>query len=76
MYSGGLDKLGFVNGVGEATKTHPRTTLDNATYYTDGLRAVMFFATRPLSFSDVQILDWVPYLEQREERREMGDAPK
>ncbi len=78
MYSGGLDKLGFVNGVGDATKTHPRKTLDNATYYTDGLRAVMFFATRPLSFSDVQILDWVPYLEQREaiQRREMGDAPK
>jgi hypothetical protein len=38
MYSGGLDKLGFVYVVGEVTKTHPRTTLDNATYYTDGLR--------------------------------------
>ncbi|MBN3761523.1 LssY C-terminal domain-containing protein [Burkholderia sp. Ac-20365] len=78
MYSGGLDKLGFVYGVGEATREHPRTTLDNATYYTDGLRAVMFFATRPLSFSDVQVLDWVPYLEQREaiQRREMGDASR
>ncbi|MHB9833207.1 LssY C-terminal domain-containing protein [Paraburkholderia terrae] len=78
MYSGGLDKLGFAYGVREATKTQPRTTLDNATYYTDGLRAVMFFATRPLSFSDVQLIDWVPYLEQREaiQRKETGDASK
>jgi hypothetical protein len=38
----------------------------------------MFFATRPLSFSDVQLIDWVPYLEQREaiQRRETGDASK
>jgi len=78
MYSGGLDKLGFVYGVGEATTRQPRTTLDNATYYTDGLRAVMFFATRPLSFSDVQLIDWVPFIEQREaiRRGETGDAPK
>jgi hypothetical protein len=62
MYSGGLDKLGFVNGVGAAPPTHPRTTLDGSTYYTDGLRAVVFFATRPRSISDVEFLDWVPYL--------------
>ncbi len=65
MYSSGLDKLGFVNGVGAASPTHPRTTLDGATYYTDGLRAVVFFATRPRSLSDVNFLDWVPYLEER-----------
>lgn len=78
IYSGGLDKLGFVYGVGEATQTHPRMTLGDAAYYTDGLRAVMFFATRPLSISDVQVLDWVPYLEQREaiQREETGDASR
>ncbi|MFP3566024.1 LssY C-terminal domain-containing protein [Paraburkholderia sp. SIMBA_030] len=76
MYSGGLAKLGFVYGVGPASQEHPRTTLDGGRYYTDGLRAVMFFATRPLSFSNVDILDWVPYLEQREPtaRKESGDA--
>jgi len=26
----------------------------------DGLRAVLFFATRPLSLADVEILEWVP----------------
>jgi hypothetical protein len=78
MYSGGLDKLGFVYGVGPSTEQHPRTTLNGARYYTDGLRAVMFFATRPLSFTNVNILDWVPYLEQRERtvRKESDDAGK
>ena len=76
MYSGGLDKLGFVYGVGPAPQGHSRTTLNGARYYTDGLRAVMFFATRPLSFTNVDILDWVPYLEQGEppSRKESGDA--
>jgi hypothetical protein len=76
MYSGGLDKLGFVNGVGPAPQAHPRTTLNGASYYTGGLRAVMFFATRPLSFTNVEILDWVPYLEQTQSgvRENNGDA--
>ena len=78
MYSGGLDKLGFANGVTPAPEARPRTTLNGAPYHTDGLRAVMFFATRPLSFTNVEILDWVPYLERREsaERGENGDAGK
>lgn len=62
MYSGGLDKLGFAAGVGPASPTEPRTTLDGARYHTDGLRAVLFLATRPLSLSDVEFLDWAPYL--------------
>jgi hypothetical protein len=40
--------------------------LVGTTYHTDGLRAVMFFATRPLALLDVRLLDWVPYLERRE----------
>ncbi|WP_019452109.1 LssY C-terminal domain-containing protein [Cupriavidus sp. BIS7] len=63
MYSGGLEKLGFVNGVGPVSESHQRSTAGGAAYYTDGLRAVLFFATRPLSLSDVEFLDWVPYLE-------------
>jgi hypothetical protein len=63
MYSGGLDKLGFATGVGPASPTQPRTTLGGARYHTDGLRATLFLATRPLSLSDVEFLDWAPYLE-------------
>jgi hypothetical protein len=72
MYSGGLEKLGFVHGVAPAPRIHPRTTLDGAIYHTDGLRAVLFFATRPLSLSDVEFLDWVPYLQPHESADEAG----
>ncbi|MFP4893437.1 LssY C-terminal domain-containing protein [Paraburkholderia sp. EG304] len=74
MYSGGLDKLGFVNGVGAASPAHPRATVDGATYYTDGLRAVLFFTTRPRSLSEVEFLDWVPYLDKRETLEPGGPA--
>ena len=63
MYSGGLARLGFATGVGPASPTQPRLTLGGARYHTDGLRAVLFLATRPLSLSDVELLDWAPYLE-------------
>ncbi|MEN8174365.1 MAG: hypothetical protein ABFS23_01295, partial [Pseudomonadota bacterium] len=65
LYSGGLAKLGFVDGVGVATLAQPRQSLAGTSYYTDGLRAVLFLATRPLEISDVQILDWVSYLDYR-----------
>ena len=66
MYSGGLERLGFVTGVGETSETQPRKALDGAGYNTDGLRAVLFFAKRPLSLEDVEFLHWVPYLEGHE----------
>jgi hypothetical protein len=65
MYSGGVEKLGFVTGGGEASETQPRSTFYGVRYHTDGLRAVLFFAKRPLSLADVQFLNWVPYLERR-----------
>jgi hypothetical protein len=63
MYSGGLDKLGYATGVGAASPTQPRATFSGSRYYTDGLRAILFLATRPLSLSDVEFLDWAPYLD-------------
>ena len=66
MYSGGLERLGFVTGVGAVSRTQPRVVANGASYYTDGLRAVLFFATRPLTISDVQLLDWEPLLDERE----------
>jgi hypothetical protein len=77
MYSGGLSKLGFVTGVGPAPPTEPRTTFGGARFHTDGLRAVLFFSTRPLSLSDVEILDWVPFIERPEtSAREESGARK
>ena len=67
MYSGGLGKLAFITGVGEADKDKPRQSLSGAGYFTDGIRAVMFFVTRPRSISEVEIVDWYPAIKLREE---------
>ena len=62
LYSGGLGKLAFVSGVGATNPGETHGSLDGASYYTDGLRAVLFLVTRPLSLSELEILDWHPYL--------------
>ena len=66
LYSGGLAQLGYVGGVGVVPRTLPENTDSATRYHTDGLRAVLFFVTRPLTLSDIEILDWVPMLQQRE----------
>ena len=78
MYSAGLDKLGFVTGVGPASQAQSRATSSGAHYFSDGLRAVLFFATRPLSLSEVEMLDWEAYLDRRKSpaRLEVDDAHK
>ena len=55
MYSGGLDRLGYVAGVGAVADRR---------YHTDGLRAVLFITTRPLGLSDVELLDWAPIFDR------------
>ncbi|UCE90586.1 MAG: hypothetical protein JSW10_06190 [Pseudomonadota bacterium] len=67
LYSGGLGKLAFATGGGNsASPDRLRTSRGGGSYYSDGLRAVLFMVTRPLALSEVQILEWVPYLKQRE----------
>ncbi|MGD2172550.1 MAG: LssY C-terminal domain-containing protein, partial [Gammaproteobacteria bacterium] len=74
LYSGGLERLGFANGVGAAAAGKPRDSLDGTRYFTDGLRAAMFFVTRPRSVSSVEMLDWVPYSQPRDSAtRAMND---
>jgi hypothetical protein len=65
LYSGGLAKLGFVRGVGPVAEESIENINSGYRYYTDGLRAVLFFVTRPLALSDIEILDWVPLLQQQ-----------
>jgi len=62
MYSGGLEQLAFARGVGAVPVARPLALADGASYYTDGQRAVLFLGSRPLAFSDVQLLDWEPVL--------------
>ena len=63
FYSGGLAKLGFVRGAGRIDASTQDSSGQAAS---DGLRAVLFFVTRPLSLSDVDILDWEPLLQHIE----------
>lgn len=66
MYSGGLAQLGYVGGVGAVPGTLPENADSAARYHTDGLRAVLFFVTRPLALSEIVLLDWEPLLQRRE----------
>jgi hypothetical protein len=65
LYSGGLAKLGFVEGVNPVTAEQQFNHPGEFTYHSDGLRAVFFIITRPLSLSDVEILDWAPVRERQ-----------
>jgi len=65
MYSGGLEQLAFAGGVGTVPAAQPRVMADGGGYYTDGRRAVLFLVTRPLAFSDVELLDWEPVLPEQ-----------
>ena len=57
-YSQALAKIGFVKGVGVVTKKEPRMNLVGDPFYTDGLRAVLFFEPRPYTLSDIEMLEW------------------
>ncbi len=67
LYSGGLAKLGFVEGVTPVSEEQWLNDPGTFSYHSDGLRAVLFVVTRPLSLSDVEILDWVPALKMQVE---------
>jgi hypothetical protein len=68
FYSGGLERLGFVGGVPPVQPGTP-----GKGYQTDGARAVLFFTTRPLALSDVELLDWLPLLDEQVRRAEAAD---
>ncbi|MGO4415830.1 hypothetical protein SAMN05216321_113183 [Cupriavidus sp. OV038] len=70
MYSEGLEKLAFVRGPTPVPLAQERATFSGAHYHTDGRRAVMFFVLRPLSLSDIDILDWEPIVEGESHARE------
>ena len=60
MYSGGLDKLAFVSGVGAVPADRPRTLPRGSGYFTDGRRVALFLSTRPRTFAEVEVLQWEP----------------
>ncbi|MBL8659444.1 MAG: LssY C-terminal domain-containing protein [Rhodospirillales bacterium] len=59
-YSQALHRIGFVKGVGASGKSGPRENLVGDPWYSDGLRAVLFFEPRPYSLSELKVLNWEP----------------
>ena len=58
LYARALAKYGYVKGVGAATMSEPNRTLQDDPYFTDGFRAVMWVSSEPISFSEVEFLEW------------------
>ena len=58
LYARALAKYGYVKGVGAATMSDPRKTLQDDPYFTDGYRAVMWVSSSPTSFSEIEFLEW------------------
>jgi hypothetical protein len=58
LYGGRLRRIGFVDGVGEASLKSPRHNAEGNPYFTDGLRAVLFLSDDAVPFSEVELLDW------------------
>lgn len=58
-----VTRIGYVSGLGASSESQPRTNLTGDTYYTDGLRAVVFLgshkeATFLRAGNNMKILDW------------------
>ena len=53
-----LSKIGYVNGVGEATPENPRKILLGDPYWTDGRRAVMVISEEPVAMNDISFFVW------------------
>ncbi len=57
-FSQALAKVGFIEGAGRISRNEPQMNLVGDPFFTDGLRAVLFFSARPNSLTDIEILPW------------------
>lgn len=64
LLSGLVDHYGYVEGVGAAPMSAPRTNLTGDAYFTDGLRLVLFLSDRKTVLEDVGRLPWARPLQQ------------
>jgi LssY C-terminus len=56
--SGGLLKIGWVTGVGQADMATPRFNYTGDPYYTDGIRVVMMMEERHVPLGDIRYFPW------------------
>jgi len=57
-YSQTVSSRGYLSGVGRIKREAPKINLVGDPYYTDGLRAVLFFEPRPYDLSEIELLKW------------------
>ena len=69
LMSGFVERFGYVDGVGDALASAPRTNLTGDPYYTDGLRAVIFLSNQTTPLGDIERLPWEVPPSPREEAR-------
>ena len=53
-----VSRFGWVKGVGPTPASAPRHMDDGTPFFTDGLRAVMFFGDESTSLDQIRVLDW------------------
>jgi hypothetical protein len=58
LLSGFVARYGYVDGVGAAPASAPRTNLTGDPYYTDGLRAVIFLSNETTPLGNIERLPW------------------
>jgi hypothetical protein len=58
LMSGFVEQYGYIDGVGAARASAPRTNLTGDPYYTDGLRAVVFLSNQTTSLAAIERLPW------------------
>ena len=66
LLSGFVARYGYVDGVGAAPASAPRTNLTGDPYYTDGLRAVIFLSNETTPLENIERLSWNVPLPPRE----------
>ncbi len=57
-YTQGLRKFAYAKGVGPADISEPRGNLTGDPYFTDGYRAVMWVSSDPVSFEQIEFVEW------------------
>jgi hypothetical protein len=58
LMSGFVERYGYMAGVGAAPASAPRTNLTGDSYYTDGLRAIVFLSNQTTPFGAIERLAW------------------
>jgi hypothetical protein len=57
-YSQALSQYAYVKGVGATPMSKPRKSLHDDPYFTDGYRIVLWVSSDPISFAEVEFVEW------------------